>query len=272
MGIFTRHSIYRVLLTLLSVLIFCVGGLKAQTLSVNPTTLSGFTYTENAGPSTSQSYNLSGTGLTPGPGDITISESSSYEVSSDNSTFGSTATISYSGSDFTDIPVYVRLKAGLIPGDYNGEFIINTGGGAAAVSVSCSGNVTCTFPAAPTGIAASPATICNGLSSTISVTNPGAGLTTDWFTGSCGGTPVAGGTGVNSLSVSPTTTTIYYAQTRNTITGCVSACTNVTVTVTALPAIPAGIAASPATICNGLSSTISVTNPGCRINYRLVHG
>ncbi len=131
--------------------------------------------------------------------------------------------------------------------------------------VSACTNVTVTvtaLPAIPAGITASPATICNGLSSTISVTNPGAGLTTDWFTGSCGGTPVAGGTGVNSLSVSPTTTTIYYAQTRNTTTGCVSACTNVTVTVTALPAIPAGIAASPATICNGLSSTISVTNPG----------
>ena len=87
------------------------------------------------------------------------------------------------------------------------------------------------LPASPTGITSSPATICSGSSSTVSVNNPGAGLTTDWYTVSCGGTAVPGGTGVNSLSVSPTTNTIYYAQTRRISTGCVSnTCASVTVT------------------------------------------
>ncbi|MDO9254351.1 MAG: hypothetical protein Q7U54_02475, partial [Bacteroidales bacterium] len=264
MGIFIHHTIYRVILTLVSVLVFWGEGLKGQTpiLSVNPTILSGFFYTENAGPSSSNSYSLSGSDLTPVSGDITITCLSYYEVSIDNLIFGSTAIIPYLSGGIPDIPVYVRLKAGLIPGNYDGELIVNAGGGATDVSVSCSGTVTCALPAAPIGIAADPATICSGLSSILSVTDPGAGYTTDWYTVSCGGTAVAGGTGINSVSVSPATTTVYYAQTRNTTTGCVSACTNVAVTVNSLSAIPAGISASPATICSGLSSILSVTDPG----------
>ncbi len=94
------------------------------------------------------------------------------------------------------------------------------------------GTSDCPPPPPPTGINASASPICSGASSTLSVNDPGAGLTTDWFTGSCGGAPVAGGTGTNSVIVSPTTTTTYYARTRNTSTGCVSAaCQSVTVTV-----------------------------------------
>jgi hypothetical protein len=92
-------------------------------------------------------------------------------------------------------------------------------------------DLNCTPPAAPTGIAAAPATICSGESSTLSVNAPGAGLTTDWFTVSCGGTPVPSGTGVNSVVVSPTSATTYYARTRNTADGCVSTCQPVTVTI-----------------------------------------
>jgi len=118
------------------------------------------------------------------------------------------------------------------------------------------------LPSTPTGITAAPAAICSGSSSTISVNNPGTGYTTDWFTVSCGGTPLEGGTGQNSVSVSPAATTTYYARTRNTSTGCVSSCSTVTVTVNPLPSSPAGITASPDVICSGSSSTISVTDPG----------
>jgi hypothetical protein len=90
-------------------------------------------------------------------------------------------------------------------------------------------NSKCGVVAAPSGITATPSEICRGSSTVLSVTNPGEGLTTDWFTGSCGGTLV--GTG-NSLSVNPSSTTTYYARTKNTTTGCVSStCASVTVTV-----------------------------------------
>jgi len=84
-------------------------------------------------------------------------------------------------------------------------------------------------PAVPTDCLATPSTICEGDLSTLSA-NPGAGGdTVEWFTDSCGGIAVPGGA---LPTVSPTTTTTYYARTTNSATGCVSeSCCSVTVMV-----------------------------------------
>lgn len=88
----------------------------------------------------------------------------------------------------------------------------------------------CMPPAVPTGVAANPATIFSGQSSTLTATPP-SGCVIDWYKGSCGGTFV--GTG-SSLVVTPTATTTYYARARNTSTGCYSAtCASATVTLSA---------------------------------------
>ena len=142
-------------------------------------------------------------------------------------------------------------------------------------SVIISNNLTLTvnqIPAAPTGISASPTAICDGSSATISVGNPGAGLTTDWFTGSCGGTAVSGGTGVNTLIVSPATTTTYYARTRNTATGCVSAtCQNVTITVNPLPT--ASISGNYSPICEKEIAEFTITGTsGAVVTYNINSG
>ena len=79
----------------------------------------------------------------PASGNINISGSTNYEVSADNITFGAAAFIPYTGSTITNIPVYVRLKAGLGIGSFNGETIGNTGGGVPNFNVTCNGNVTC---------------------------------------------------------------------------------------------------------------------------------
>ncbi len=111
-------------------------------LSVNPSTLSGFNYAVNSGPSTSQSYDLSGSSLTPASGNITVTPSTNYEVSLDNTTFSATAiTIPYTVGALAATPIHVRLKAGLAAGAYNGEVIGNSGGGATAVDVTVSGQV-----------------------------------------------------------------------------------------------------------------------------------
>lgn len=113
------------------------------TLTVNPTTLSGFTYVLGSGPSSSQSYDLSGTNLTGAPGTINISAPADYEVSNDNITFGAITAIPYSSATLTATPVYVRLRSGLAAGTYNGELAANTGGGVStAVNVTLNGNVT----------------------------------------------------------------------------------------------------------------------------------
>jgi hypothetical protein len=110
-------------------------------LSVNPTTLSGFTYVFGAGPSASQAYTLSGANLFPASGSIAITAPANYEVSPDNSTFTSAFNSSYSGGTI-NTTIFVRLKAGLAVGDYNGQIITNSGGGASTQNVTCNGTVT----------------------------------------------------------------------------------------------------------------------------------
>jgi len=116
---------------------------SSPTITVTPTLLTGFTYTEGSGPSTSQSYNLSGSNLTGGyPGNITVTGSTNYEVSTDNTNFSNSVTVAYSSATLSSTPVYVRLKSGLSVSNYNSETITNSGGGATDQTVGCSGSVT----------------------------------------------------------------------------------------------------------------------------------
>ncbi len=115
---------------------------SAPTISVSPTSLSGFTYVAGSGPSTSQSYNLSGTDLTGFPDNITVTCLTNYEVSTDNSTFSGSVSVPYTSAILSTTPVYVRLKTGLSAGPYNGEIISNAGGGAITQNVTLNGSVT----------------------------------------------------------------------------------------------------------------------------------
>ena len=110
-------------------------------ITVNPSTLSGFSYLVGGGPSASQSYNLSGSNLTPASGTIAVTGTTHYEISLNNSIFGTNLNVSYSGGNLSATPVYVRLKAGLPGGVYEGELITNAGGGASTQNVTCSGAV-----------------------------------------------------------------------------------------------------------------------------------
>jgi len=109
---------------------------------------------------------------------------------------------------------------------------------------------------------ASPSSITNGQSSTLSVNPGGTGpFTYQWYTGNSGVTtsPIAGATS-SSVLVSPTTTTSYWVQ----VTGQCSPAANspaTTVTVTCLP-IASGPTAQPSTINVGGSSTLSFTTAG----------
>ncbi|MGE0561774.1 MAG: T9SS type A sorting domain-containing protein [Flavobacteriales bacterium] len=110
-------------------------------LVVSPTTLTGFSYIQGNGPSTSQSYNLSGTLLTGFPSNITVTAPTNYEVSLDNTSFSGSVLVPYSSATLASTPIYVRLKAGGVVGAYNGEIITNAGGGATTQNVTCSGDV-----------------------------------------------------------------------------------------------------------------------------------
>lgn len=110
-------------------------------LVVSPTSLSGFSYTAGSGPSASKYYNLSGSNLSGAPGVITVTGSAHYEVSNNNSTWGSSTTISYSSATLGNTPVYIRLKAGFPAGSYNSENIVNSGGSATNINVLVSGTI-----------------------------------------------------------------------------------------------------------------------------------
>jgi hypothetical protein len=114
-----------------------VTSLGTPNLSLSLSSLSGFSYIEGNGPSASQSYDLSGTNLDGN--DVTITAPTDYEVSLDNTNWYTSRTLtSFDGASTT---IYVRLKADLSAGTYNGETISNAGGGATTVNVTCNGTV-----------------------------------------------------------------------------------------------------------------------------------
>lgn len=118
-------------------------------ISVSPSSLSGFTYVVGNGPSATQNITVSGLNLT---GDLTVKAPSNYQVSTDGgstwSTSGGTKTISASGT-LSATTVKVRLVAGLIRGTYNDATGVKVYGGgvdeANAKTVSLAGNVTNAF-------------------------------------------------------------------------------------------------------------------------------
>jgi endonuclease I len=105
-------------------------------LSSNPVSLSGFTYTEGAGPSASQTFTLSGQSLDGT--NVSITAPVNFQVSLDNITYSNSITLtSYNGTNTT---IYTRLNAGLTFNSYSGEITIS-GGGATSITVSLSGSV-----------------------------------------------------------------------------------------------------------------------------------
>ena len=114
-------------------------GGSTPTLTVNPSTLTGFTYQDGSGPSTVQSFTISGTDLDGT--NVILTAPTNYEISTSN--FSATSPITLTAFDGTETTIYVRLKSGLSTGTFNGETISITGGGDAdGSSVTCSGEVT----------------------------------------------------------------------------------------------------------------------------------
>ena len=118
-----------------------VSGYSGPTLLLGQNNLTGFAYQFGLGPSASQSSNISGTALNPASGTITLSGTTSFEVSTDNLSFSNTVTIPYSSGTLSTTSFWVRLKAALDIGTYN-ENISISGGGAIVQYLTCSGTVT----------------------------------------------------------------------------------------------------------------------------------
>jgi uncharacterized repeat protein (TIGR02543 family) len=122
----------------------CSGAVTQATLTVSITTLSGFTYEAGSGPSTEQSFTVSGSNLTA---NLVVTPSTNYEISSTSgSGFGSSVTLTPTTGTVANTTIYIRLKAGLAVANYNLENIAATSSGATTQNVSCSGSVTVVVP------------------------------------------------------------------------------------------------------------------------------
>lgn len=111
----------------------------SPSLSSSPGSLSGFTYATGNGPSTSQSFSVSGSNLDGSQ--VTVTAPADYEISSDNSTFTSSISVSYTAPTLTSTAVYVRLKAGLSNGSYNESITVSDNGSATDINISLNGEV-----------------------------------------------------------------------------------------------------------------------------------
>lgn len=110
-------------------------------ITVTPSTLTDFTYIQGSGPSTEQSFSVSGSNLTA---NISITPPTNYEISTGTGgSFVATnpITLTQSGGIIASTTIYVRLKAGLSAGSYNNENITATSTGATPKTVTCSGSV-----------------------------------------------------------------------------------------------------------------------------------
>lgn len=125
-----------------NVLLLNLNTTNTPELTVNPSSLTGFSYIEGQGPSQAQTYTLVGQFL-EGSGNISIAAPSAYEISLNGTSFSSSLSLPFSGGSITGQPVtiHVRLKEGLTTGTYNGQTITHNGGGAAEKTVSLSGEV-----------------------------------------------------------------------------------------------------------------------------------
>ncbi|RYU91397.1 gliding motility-associated C-terminal domain-containing protein [Mucilaginibacter terrigena] len=110
------------------------------------------------------------------------------------------------------------------------------------------------------GVAAANVTVCNGSPATLTVQNPEAGVTYNWYTAATGGTLAYTGATVTTDPV--TANTSYYVEAANTATGCTNngGRTRVNITVSGEVNAPV-LSATTTSVCSGGTVTISVNNP-----------
>jgi len=120
-------------------------------------------------------------------------------------------------------------------------------------NIKCFGG--CQASAGPTSATASPSSVCPGTTTSLSVSGGslGTGASWEWYTSSCGGAPV--GTG-SSITVSPESDTMYYVRAESNCN--ITSCASTMVSVKTESTVPDSATASPATVCPGSSSTLSV--------------
>jgi hypothetical protein len=254
----------------------------------NPTitgsaTTSPFTTSQGTA-STAQTFSISGANLTA---NLIATAPTGFEVSSDGTTYGSTATFTQSSGSASGT-LHIRLAATATVGTYNSQTIVLSSTGATSVNITtpASGNIvsSASTPTCPSSNAITPSTdqtLCEGvIATTLTNTTTNVGSTGtptmsyQWYYNSTNSNTIAGATlvsGATNSSYLPLSTPsevgtrYYFCVAYATDNSCAQtdatqslASNTVKVTVNALPATPTGSAAQ--TFCYGkLISDLSAT-------------
>ncbi len=183
------------------------GTVSAPTLLVSPNSLFGFTAV-SGGASSSQSYTLSGSNLSPASGNITVTAPTGYEVSADNTSFSASLNVPYSSSTLASTTLYTRIAATATVGAVSGN-ISHSGGGATAQNVAVSGQVNGNFTQGNLLVIRADGSASNTTATVLEILPNVAAQ----------GVPVQSisipGTGPNAIRVSGTATSTLYASQSN---------------------------------------------------------
>ena len=245
---------------------FTVTSATSPAITPSTSTLTGFTTTSPSA-SAAQSLTVNAINLSPASGNLTVTGSTNYEVSTTSAStgFGNTATLSYSGSAIFSATanVWIRLKASLAAGNYNSEIIAISGGGATTQNITVSGTVIAATPVVSTnGTLTAFSTVSGNASAaqTLSVTgtNLTAAITATAPTGfevSTNGTSFASNATISQTSGSASATlSVRIASTASVgaLTGNISiASTGATsVSVAVSGNVTAPVAAAPTVVIN----------------------
>lgn len=102
--------------------------------------------------SPSQTFNLSGTNLTPSAGNISVNAPSAvYEISNDNVSWGSTTSIPYTGANLSATPVYVRFTPSVSGPAAPGSISLSGGNVSLTPTIALTGNGGKPFYSKPSG-------------------------------------------------------------------------------------------------------------------------
>ncbi len=101
-------------------------------IAVNPTSLTGFAYSEGNGPSESQTFTVSGNYLTS---NITLA-ATNFEMSTDETNWSNSLPLVPTNGTVANTTVYVRLKSGLVENNYNENLNVTSGDLSETVSLS----------------------------------------------------------------------------------------------------------------------------------------
>ena len=112
------------------------------TISASPASLTGFTYVESHGPSTTQTVSVSGSNLTANIS-LSLGDDSKFEMcQTQDGTYTNSLTLNQSNGSVSATNVYVRLKSGLSKANNYAGTITLTSTDATNKTVSLSGSVT----------------------------------------------------------------------------------------------------------------------------------